>query len=197
MDSQKARLAAALCAALVGSGCNQSSNSIQIGSQQAAPPLAIQAAPDRVIAEFLEAVRIGDDKKAADLLTPLARQKTADMQMVVAPPGSDTAQFQVQDVELIGDGAQVATDWTDLGADGRPHTDRIVWILRKVAQGWRIAGMATRVFADQEPIILNFEDPADMLSRQQLAEEEIARRDRQQPSQAKKPISESDSSPAR
>ncbi|HEV3138010.1 MAG TPA: hypothetical protein VGZ26_08895 [Pirellulales bacterium] len=197
MDPQKARLAAALCVALVGWGCNQSSSSSQIGSQQALEPSAIPAAPDRVIAEFLEAVRIGDDKKAGDLLTSLARQKTAEMQMVVAPPGSDTAKFQVQDVELVGDGAQVATDWTDLGADGRPHTDRIVWILRKGAQGWRIAGMTTKVFADQEPIILNFEDPADMLRKQQLAEDEIARRDRQQPSQAKKPLSDGDSSTPR
>jgi ketosteroid isomerase-like protein len=185
MDSCKSRLTAALCAALAGWGCNQSSSLNPSGNQPAAAASAIQAAPDRIIADFLEAVRIGDDKKAADLLTPLARQKTSDMQMVVAPPGSDTAKFQVQDVELIGDGAQVATDWTDLGADGRPHTDRIVWILRKTAQGWRIAGMATRVFADREPIVLNFEDPADMLRKQQLAEEEIARRDRQQPSQAK------------
>jgi hypothetical protein len=183
MDPCKARLTAALCVVLLGWGCNQSSSSNHNDHQQAAA--AVQAAPDRVIAEFLEAVRIGDDKQAADLLTPLARQKTADMQMVVAPPGSDTAKFQVQDVELIGDGAQVSTDWTDLDADGRPHTDRIVWILRKVPQGWRIAGMATRVFADQEPIVLDFEDPAEMLSKQQLAEEEIARRDRQQPAQAK------------
>jgi ketosteroid isomerase-like protein len=185
MDPRKARLTAALCASLAGWGCNQSSSFSPSGSQKGTAPSTIQSAPDRVIADFLEAVRIGDDKKAADLLTPLARQKTSDMQMVVAPPGSDTAKFQVQDVELIGDGAQVATDWTDLGSDGRPHTDRIVWILRQTAQGWRIAGMATRVFADQEPIVLNFEDPADMISKQQLAEEEIARRDRQQPAQAK------------
>lgn len=194
MDPRKARLTAALFAALAGWGCNQSSSFSPSGNQQADAPSAIQAAPDRVIAEFLEAVRIGDDKKAADLLTPLARQKTADMQMVVAPPGSETAKFQVQNVELVGDGAQVATDWTDLGADGRPHTDRIVWILRKTTQGWRIAGMATRVFADQEPIVLNFEDPADMLSKQQLAEEEIARRDRQQPSRTKNSSAGVDSS---
>ena len=41
-------------------------------------------------------------------------------------------------------------------------------------QGLADCGMATQVFADQEPIVLNFEDPADMLRKQQQAEEEIA-----------------------
>ena len=41
--------------------------------------------------------------------------------------------------------------------------------------------MSARVFADQEPIVLNFEDPADMLRKQQQAEEEIARRDGRSP----------------
>ena len=191
MDSCKGRLAAALCVALLGWGCSQSSSSDN--HQRAEKPTADQLAPDRVIAEFLEAVRTGDDKKAAQLLTPLAQQKTAAMQMVVAPPGSETAKFRVQAVEFIGDGAQVSTDWTDLDGDGRPHTDRIVWILRNVPDGWRIAGMATKVFADQEPILLDFEDPVDMLSKQQLAEEEIARRDRQQPTQAKNRRSVDDS----
>src|SRR5258708_2374901 len=112
MDPRKARVTVPLCGSLAGWGCNQSSSFNPNRNQQAAAPAVVQATPDRIVAEFLEAVRIGDDKKAADMLTPLAQQKTADMQMVVAPPGSDTAKFQVQDVELIGDGAQVATDWT-------------------------------------------------------------------------------------
>ena len=37
--------------------------------------------PAAVVAEFLEAVRTGDDTKAADLLTPLARRKTAEREM--------------------------------------------------------------------------------------------------------------------
>ena len=44
--------------------------------------------------------------------------------------------------------------------------------------------MATRVFIDRPPIVLNFEDPADMLQKQQQAEEEIARRDQQSPATA-------------
>ena len=176
MDQGKVLLTAALCAGLLGLGCNQSPGQGSRVSQTGA-----DATPDQVLAEFLEAVRAGDDDKAARLLTPLARKKTSEMEMVVAPPGSDTAKYQVLGVELVGDDARVTSDWTDLDGDGRPHTDRIEWIMRKGAEGWRIAGMATRVFADREPIELNFEDPADMLRKQQQAEEEIARRDRQSP----------------
>jgi hypothetical protein len=157
---------------LVASGCGLASLGDSSGSNQP---------PGEVIGKFLEAIRAGDDEQASGLLTPLARQKTAEMQMVVAPPGSETARFQVLDTEMLNGAAHVTSDWTDLDSDGKPHTDRIVWILHQEPQGWRIAGMAARVFADQEPIVLNFEDPADMLRKQQQAEEEIARRDGRTP----------------
>ncbi len=177
MDQGKVLLTFALCfAALLATACSQAPSVGQ--SQGKSGP---DAKPDEVMTVFLEAVRAGDDEKAAGLLTPLARQKTAEMEMVVAPPGSDTAKFQVLEMEVIGAEAQVATDWTDLDTDGRPHTDRIVWMMRKDTDGWRISGMATRVFIDRPPIVLNFEDPADMLQKQQQAEEEIARRDQQTP----------------
>jgi len=188
MDQGKVLLTFALClAALLASACSQAP-----GVDQSQAQSGPDAKPEEVMTAFLEAVRAGDDGKAAGLLTPLARQKTSEMEMVVAPPGSDTAKFEVLESEVIGAEAQVATDWTDLDADGRPHTDRIVWMMRKVEDGWRISGMATRVFIDRPPIVLNFEDPADMLQKQQQAEEEIARRDQLPPATAS-PATESDS----
>ena len=138
MNQGKVLLTTAVCVTLLAWGCSKSSNSGQGQANGGA-----DAGPDQVIAEFLDAVRTGDDGKAARLLTPLARKKTSEMEMVVAPPGSETAKFQVLGVELVGDDARVSSDWTDLDTDGRPHTDRIVWILRKETEGWRIAGMAT------------------------------------------------------
>ena len=96
----------------------------------------------------------------------------------------------MHEVEQVNGGAHVATDWTDLDTDGRKHTDRIVWILRHEPSGWRIAGMATKVFADQEPIVLNFEEPEEMLRQQQLAEDEIDRRNRGVEPQAKNSVDE-------
>lgn len=188
MDQGKVLLTFALClAALLASACSQTPG-VEPSHGQSGP----DAKPEEVMTAFLEAVRAGDDGKAAGLLTPLARQKTSEMEMVVAPPGSDTAKFEVLESEVIGAEAQVATDWTDLDTDGHPHTDRIVWMMRKVGDGWRISGMATRVFIDRPPIVLNFEDPADMLQKQQQAEEEIARRDQLPPATAS-PATESDS----
>lgn len=177
-----ARHAAALCALLLALGCDKSRSP----AQQAVAAIG----PDQAVTEFLEAVRTGDDIKAAGMLTPLARKKTDEMEMVVAPPGSDTARFAVSDVEYVGDRAHVATDWTDLDVDGRPHTDRIVWIMRQGPEGWRVAGMATQVFADREPVMLNFEDPQDMMRQQELAEEEIARRESQSSAAGKSPTNE-------
>lgn len=165
MDFGKTLLAAAIGLAMLAGGCGLGGGS--------------SVGPDAVMGEFLEAIRKGDDKTASQLLTTLARQKTGEMEMVVAPPGSDTASYKVLEVEIEGDQAQVATEWTDLDGDGRPRGDKIVWMLRKEADGWRIQGMATRVFPDLAPIVLNFEDPVDMLRKQRQAEEEIARRDAQ------------------
>jgi hypothetical protein len=173
MKRSRVSLTALVCAGLLSFGCQQSPQ------QDTTAGSSSLLGPEQLVTEFLQAVRAGDDDKAGGLLTPLARKKTSEMEMVVAPPGSETAKFKVLSSENVGEDVHVSSDWTDLDTDGRPHTDRIVWIVRKNAEGWRIAGMSTRVFADQEPIVLNFEDPADMLRKQQQAEDEIARRDKQ------------------
>lgn len=111
------------------------------------------------------------------MLTDMARKKTKEMNVVVAPPGSPTASFKVGETEMVEEGARVRSFWTDLGDDGKHHTDEIIWFLRLEPEGWRIAGMAMQLFADQKPLLLNFEDPADMMRKQKLAEEEMVRRD--------------------
>jgi hypothetical protein len=112
------------------------------------------------------------------------------MEMVVAPPGSDTAKFRVGHVEVVDAQAQVHSEWTDLDSDGLLHTDEIVWLVRRDAEGWRIVGMSTEVFADRDPVLLNFEEPEEMLRQQQLAEEELARREHESSSAAPAPASQ-------
>lgn len=154
-------------------GCGQSSTS----GGSAARPTGTNEGPDRAVASFLEAVKAGNDAVAAGMLTKVARQKTTEMQLVVAPPGSTTASYQVGEVEFIGNqGAHVASTWTDIAEDGKPHTDTIVWILRRDPEGWRISGMGTRIFDDRPPLLLNFENPEDMIAKQREAEQEMERR---------------------
>ncbi|MBI2827310.1 MAG: hypothetical protein HYX69_21770 [Planctomycetia bacterium] len=166
-------LLASLVLSLAAAGCGSSSGTSDGSTARVenVPP------PDQSVREFLEAVRTGNDAKAAQLLTDLARQETAKHELVVAPPGSETARFEVGKTEFVtADVAHVASTWTDTGEDGQPRSDEIIWMLRRDPAGWRIAGMATKVFKDELPLLLDFEDPEDMVRKQRMAEEEMQRR---------------------
>ena len=160
---------------LIGAwGCGNS------GSTASKLPLpADSKSPDLAVKTFLEAVRKGDHAKATLMLTPTARIETAKHDLSVAPPGSATAKFTVGQVEYVTpekDGAHVGSTWTDFDLEGKANSDNIVWVLRLEEEGWRIAGMAVKVFDGELPLILNFEDPDDMIRKQNLAAQELARR---------------------
>ena len=151
------------------------------GDNVAAP--AKLSGPAAAVSEFLEAVRTGNDDKAARMLSTLAREKTAALNRNVTPPASDTARFTIGKVEHVGkDGARVASSWTDLDVDGEPQTDEALWIVRLEDKGWRIAGVGVLVFPGEPLLLLNFEDPEDMFRKQQWVREEIRRRMNDQPS---------------
>lgn len=194
-------LPAALAVGVIGCGGSEETGQRPTagdGAVEASPAAGQEASakngsPEGAVFEFLEAVRTGNDEKAATMLTAVARRKTAELNMEVAPPGSDTATFQVGKVRYLAeDGAQVACTWTDVEASDRDEnpqrrTDEILWMVRREPQGWRIAGVAATVFEGEPPLLLNFEDPEEMLKKQQWVEEEIRRRARQENSQARKP----------
>ena len=172
-----------------GSSAPSAGSAADAGSQAALP-----SKPELVVREFLEAVRTGNDERAAQMLTDLARQETHKHEIVVSPPGSETAKFEVGDVEFVikDELAHVASKWTDIGEDGQPHSDDIVWALRLDKSGWRIAGMATRIFPDEPPLLLDFENPEEMLQQQRLAEEEMQRRASGAATQAQQPAKPAD-----
>ncbi len=99
MDSGYRSLALVLSASLFVLGCSGSSSAPQSGSSE----VVDTRTPEAVTTEFLEAVRTGDDKKTAALLTPSARAKTADQELVVAPPGSETAHYSIRECMLVED----------------------------------------------------------------------------------------------
>ncbi len=173
-------------------GCSESGTD---SSSRASAKSQQASGADKAVHAFLDAVRRGDDKKASALLTDLARKRTEEVDMVVAPPGSDSATFEISEVEAISDGeAHVLSKWTDLDADGKPYSDEIVWLLKRQGQEWRIYGMATRLFVDSKPVLLNFEDPQDMIHKQQMAEQEMMRRANEQKLQAESPNPAADAS---
>jgi len=178
------RLTLAVGLLFVLAGCNQSSEPTAAHPTSHTGQASAGGTPDQAVYDFLEAVRTGNDQKAAEMLSPLARQKTAEKQMVVAPPGSPTAKFTVGKVKYKPDdseGAYVTCTWSDVDDQGNARSDEIVWGVRHEPEGWRIVGMVLQVLPNEEPLVLNFEDPDDMIRKQQmLHDREVGQSDQPQ-----------------
>ncbi len=156
------------------------------GEQTAGQPLAdgtVQTTPEDTsqpggaVFAFLDALRRGDDEKILAMYTVRARQEVAELDQQFAPRGSDTARFQVGNVEYLNEaGARVACTWTDLDQDGQPHTLDFLWMVRREPQGWRVAGMAATPFPGEPPVLLDFENLQETIEKVNLLAEEIQRR---------------------
>lgn len=119
----------------------------------------LTADPRSCVAAFLEAIRQGDDQRILELYTAKARAEAAALGEHFAPRGSDTARFQVGEVEFLNsESARVSAVWTDLDENGRPQSDEALWMVRKEKGGWRVAAMAVKVFDGNEYLFLDFED---------------------------------------
>lgn len=136
--------------------------------------------PQEVVANFMEAFQKGDAELANAMLTPLAREMTQQHDLVVSPPGSETGSFKIGDVEEVAEnGVHVECSWTDVDDAGEEVTEEMIYVVENSDEGWRIAGMIISVFDGEEPLVLDFSDPEDMIRKQQLVEEEMARREQQ------------------
>jgi hypothetical protein len=174
-------VAAAGCVDRAGSGQPAAADKGAAAAKAAPTDPDASSTPEAAVFEFLEAVRTGNDQKAAMMLTTTARQKTAEENIEVTPPGSQTAAFKIGNVQYLNDyGARVATTWSDLDANSQRQTHEFLWMVRREPEGWRIAGVATPVFPGEPPLLVDFEKPKEMLRKQQWVEEEIRRRVRQQ-----------------
>ena len=150
------------------------------------PPSSLEG-PEGAVCQFLEAIRTGDDRKTETMFVSQARQKIKDLEIPVTPRGSDTARFEIGQVEHLGeDGARVPCRWTDLDRDGEKRADEMTWMLRKESEGWRIAGMAATVFEGEAPLLLNFEDPQEVVEKLDMLRQEIVRRAAKEAEQAQR-----------
>ena len=159
-----------------------------LASGQVETPPEDTSQPAGATFAFLDALRRGDDKKILDMYTVRAREEITRLNQHFAPRGSDTASFQVGEVEYLNEaGARVACTWTDLDQDGKPHTLDFLWMLRREPQGWRVAGMAATPFPGEPPVLLDFENLEATIERVNLLAEEIRRRDETAPREAQQP----------
>lgn len=144
-------------------GCGQApeANPQAASSRKSATSDAAQNPVTQVVAVFLDAVKRGDTHAASAQLTPLALERINANNMTISPPASETARFTIGAFEIIeGDKAIVETVWTDLDVDGQSYDQHTTWALRQGDGQWRISGMAEDMGPDQEPMIIDFENPA-------------------------------------
>jgi hypothetical protein len=139
-------------------GCgSQGINGSSAGGPVPSDPVA------RVVYEFLDAVRCGDTETSSARLTPLALQRTSELDLNFSPPGSPTARFRVGAVEMIdAEKAVVECVWTDQDADGVPRDEKITWALKLNSSEWRISGMAADMGPKQDPVVMDFENPGQL-----------------------------------
>jgi hypothetical protein len=122
----------------------------------------------RTVYEFLDAIRVGDTQTSSSRLTPLALQRITENDMIFAPPASEQARFQVGQVQMYADDkAFVETVWTDADADGVPTDEQMTWALKLAGGQWRISGMAAQMGPGQPPVLMDFENPGQLLNRPQ------------------------------
>ena len=162
-----------LLAAVSLPGCSGASSG---GSSAAAEPAKA------AVVTFLDAIKRGDDAAASGMLTKVARAKTQELGLSVAPPVNPTATYSIRECEVVGDAGDlvhVGTTWTDTDPDGFTSTDNVVWVVRLDPEGWRGVGMAMKIFDDLPPLLLNFEDPEDMLAKQEQVAAELQTRSQQ------------------
>ncbi|QDU95657.1 hypothetical protein [Lignipirellula cremea] len=168
---------APLLAVTLWAGCNNGSpvaendpaTAVEAASEVQLPVEA-DAKPAQVVAAFLDAIRGGNVDVARHLLTLTARVETAKHDLVVQAPGTPNSTYEILTTEVFENGgANVATRWTEVSKQGRESFD-ITWVLRNADEGWRVAGMATQINEADQPLFLDFEDPAGMLERLAAAE---------------------------
>jgi hypothetical protein len=164
----------AAVSAIVLSGCSGGGGAATAGAKSGGTESA-----KATVVEFLEAIKRGDDAAASSMLTTVARTKTEELGLTVAPPVNPSARYQVKACESIGDSGElvhVGTVWSDVDETGQESNENIVWVVRLDPEGWRVVGMAMKVFDDMDPLLLNFEDPDDMIAKQEMVAVEMQRR---------------------
>ena len=157
---------------------------LALGCSQApsAPPAATSEPAKVAVKQFLEAMKRGDDQAARSMLTRVARAKCEELGLSVAPPVSPGATYAIGESEVVTDDGEivhVATTWSDTDPDGFTTSEDVLRVVRLDHEGWRVVGMAMLVFSGEPPLLLNFEDPEDMLAKQEQVVLELQRRAKQ------------------
>ena len=126
--------------------------------------------PQDTVRDFLHAITQGEDKMATSLLSYAAQRETWSNGLALSSDGFPGTRFQITAQELVRENeAHVETTWVDEHNNSYP----CVWLLRNEQQGWRIFAMATKFMENADPVILPFEDHAELRRIQQQAVQQM------------------------
>ena len=143
--------------------------------------------PAEAVASFYDALRTGDEQAISQLLTDKARTETAKSGLGIQSQGSARLEYELGRLEYVDEareGAHVQSLWIDYDEYGDQIATEVIWVLRRQPNGWRVAGMATKVAEGELPLLFNFEDPEDMLRKKEYVERQYAEAEALQASQA-------------
>ncbi len=135
--------------------------------------------PDKAVIQFLQAAKAGDQHRLATLMTEKAREVTEKHNVNFELETYRDASFDVGEYEYLTpdkDSAHVACKWTDRDAEGEAFTHDVIWVLRKEDEGWRVAGMITRPFPDEQPVAFDYEDFRALMEAKTSVDREMERR---------------------
>jgi hypothetical protein len=134
--------------------------------------------PDKIVKEFLNAAKSGDQNKLSQLLSDTARKETHDHNIDFELDSYRDATFEIGSFEYLTkekNTAHVACKWTDHDETGS-FTHDVIWVLRQEDAGWRVVGMITRPFPDQPPVAFNYENVDELMQTKANIEQEVKRR---------------------
>lgn len=134
--------------------------------------------PDKVLVEFLDAAKLGDQKRLSALMSKLAREEAEKYHMDFGLQSYKEATYKLGQYEYLTPAkntAHVACTWTDHDGD-TAYSHDVIWVMRKEDEGWRVVGMITRPFPDRDPVAFNYENVKELTETTAAIEEEVARR---------------------
>lgn len=156
----------------------------QPGTNPAAGVDLRNVGPEVVVDQFLRALQQGNRQMVSALLTEMARTETTKFGLEVQPESVPNAAFRIVDaVYLTPEGAakeappevaHVASLWAE---DGGEEAYEIIWVLKRQTEGWRIAAMGITIDFNQDPLLLDFEHPAEMMKARDQAMQEMANKE--------------------
>lgn len=129
--------------------------------------------PSSITSEYLKSLKSAFSdaeslKTASELLTSKARSATHSANVDVSLPGTVNAKYVVHQAKYVTNEKNVAhvlTSWSDEIENEKYEYD-VTWVLKnEPSVGWRVAGMVTTGDSQEDTIVFNFEDAADIVSK--------------------------------